>query len=171
MESRSLLFSFLLALLVSLLAFGFAGLLPYFFPSLSPSLISLATLIGIPLAAYFLGILFSVMNSYNMCKKVEMKQHFISQLFIALTTFIVSFVLFIENLPIYKYIFGSYPPPETETDMSSEKHYKIQFFSGIVKAVLPTHIDESIQSGFVAMYWNFFATLLPSFFLLKMQSC
>jgi hypothetical protein len=110
-----------------------------------------------------------------MCKKVQTKQTFISQLFVALSAGVVSFILFLESLPIYKYLFGestSESTPESPLeDPTSEKKYRIQFFSNIVKAVLPTTMDETMKDGFVYMYWTFFSTLLTSFFTMKMQSC
>jgi hypothetical protein len=178
MESKSntLLISFFLAILVSFSAFAIVGVLPYFFPWFPSSILSMIALFGIPVLAYLFSVLFSVMNQYNMCKKVQAKQIFISQLFTALGSFFVSIVLFLESIPIKKFIFGSYPPinPSTGLPMpenTSENHYKIQFFSNIVKNALPAGIDDSIQNGFVYLYWNFFVTLLSSFFLMKMQSC
>jgi hypothetical protein len=177
-KSNTFLISLILAILVSISAFAIVGMLPYFFPQFPPSLLSMIALFGIPTLAYLFSVAFSVMNQYNMCKKVQSKQIFISQLFTALGSFIVSFILFLESLPIYKYIFGPYPPidpltgkPLSDYEADSENHYKIQFFSGIVKAVLPAGMDNSIQNGFVYLYWNFFTTLLSSFFLMKMQSC
>jgi hypothetical protein len=51
-----------------------------------------------------------------------------------------------------------------------EGHYKIQFFTNIVKAVLPTFVtEENSKLGFVYFYWIFWMTILPFFFLLSVQ--
>lgn len=50
-----------------------------------------------------------------------------------------------------------------------EAHYKISFFSGIVKAVLPVYFDESTKEGTVYMYWSFWSVLLPWYFTLSVQ--
>jgi len=50
-----------------------------------------------------------------------------------------------------------------------EAHYKISFFSGIVKAVLPVYFDESTKEGTVYMYWSFWSVLLPWYFTLIVQ--
>jgi hypothetical protein len=52
----------------------------------------------------------------------------------------------------------------------TEAHYKIQFFTNIVKAVLPTFVtEENSKLGFVYFYWIFWMTILPFFFLLSVQ--
>lgn len=175
-SNNTLIFSIFLALLIAFIGFSSVGLLPYFFPTLSPYVISIITLIGVPLISYFISVAFSIMKQYNMCKKINAKSAFISQFFLAFIVFLVCFVLFLESLPIYKYIFGPYPPinpltGEIMQNIVSENHYKIQFFSGIVKAVLPLGINESMKDGFVHMYWLFFSSLLSSFFLMKIQTC
>ncbi len=97
-------------------------------------------------------------------------------------TAFVSLLLFIENFPIKKYIFGDYAPinpltgqpfpPESEEykqNMQTESHYKIQPLSSIVKVILPVYYEESVKDGFAYMYWMFWATMLPSFFLFTIQ--
>ncbi len=94
-----------------------------------------------------------------------------------------SFVLWFESVPVLKYIFGAYAPrnpltgdeyPQESTEyiesMENEKHYKIQFFSNIVKAVLPMYLTEPVKDGMAYAYWIFFLTLLPSYFLMSLSS-
>jgi hypothetical protein len=51
----------------------------------------------------------------------------------------------------------------------SGDQYKLQLFSGIVRAVLPKTMSPELKSGFIAFYWYFFLSLLPQFFLLNIQ--
>jgi hypothetical protein len=87
---------------------------------------------------------------------------------------IVAFVLWFESVPVFKYIFGLYEPrnPNTGVELvkgtseyqdalANENHYKLSFFSGIVKAVLSNYFDEPMKEGCVYAYWSFWATLLP----------
>jgi hypothetical protein len=64
-----------------------------------------------------------------------------------------------------------YPPDSIEykQGMETERHYKIQPLSSIVKAVLPIYYSESVKNGFTYMYWLFWSTMLPSFFLFTVQ--
>jgi hypothetical protein len=123
-----------------------------------------------------------------MCNKVSIGQIAISNLFIVLTTLIASSVLYLEQIPILKFMFGEYlpsagagagagagssPGPEFYDKnplKDTEAHYKIQFFTNIVKAVLPTFVtEENSKLGFVYFYWIFWMTILPFFFLLSVQ--
>jgi hypothetical protein len=98
------------------------------------------------------------------------------------TNAIASLVLYLEGIPFLKQIFGVYAPrnpydgmPYEEgtapwiKGMENENHYKIQFFSSIVKAVIPMYVDDSMKNGLVYFYWIFWMTILPLFFLLSMQ--
>jgi hypothetical protein len=148
---------------------------------LPPWILSLA----IPTLAFLLSLAMSFIFEYSVCKKVNVKSTFVSSSIVALSTSLVSGVLFLENIPIYKYIFGEYAPynPLTGEDyvpesteyqkfMESEVHYKIQFFSNIVKAVLPVKLEDITKQGFAYFYWIFWMTLLPLYFTLTLkQTC
>lgn len=136
----------------------------------------------IPALAYGISVLMSIVFQYSSCKKVNLGSISSSNLFIALTNLAVSGVLFLEGVPLLKYIFGDYAPrnpitgypyePDTQeytAAMETENHYKIQFFSGIVKAVLPVYISDQVKTGFVYFYWIFWLTLLPLYFILSVQ--
>jgi len=49
------------------------------------------------------------------------------------------------------------------------KHLKIQFLSGIVKAVLPVYFSELHKTSLVYVYWLFWMTLLPLYMALGVQ--
>jgi hypothetical protein len=136
----------------------------------------------IPVFAYGISVLMSIIYQYSTCKTVKLAGIASSNLFIALTNLVVAGVLFLEGIPFLKYVFGDYPPrnpitglpydpssAEFAAAMETENHYKIQFFSGIVKAVLPAYISEQVKSGFVYFYWVFWMTLLPLYFILSVQ--
>lgn len=136
----------------------------------------------IPLITYGISIVMSSIYQYSMCSKLNIGSIALSNLFILGTTGATSLFLFLERLPILRTVFGPYAPrnpltglPYSEnTDeykiaMENENHYKIQFFSSIVKAVMPLYWTESLKDGFVYFYWIFWMTLLPLFFLLSVQ--
>ena len=133
----------------------------------------------IPAVAYAVSIGLSSLYQYSICNKVSIGQIAISNMFIALTTLIATSILYVEQIPILKFMFGEYVPsagaeaPEC-CDKNGlkdpEAHYKIQFFTNIVKAVLPKFVsEENSKLGFVYFYWIFWMTILPFFFLLSVQ--
>lgn len=133
----------------------------------------------IPAVAYAVSLGLSSIYQYSVCNKVSIGQIAISNLFIALTTFIATAILYVEQLPILKFMFGEYVPT-TDAEGAEccnknplkdpEAHYKIQFFTNVVKAVLPKFVsEENSKLGFVYFYWIFWMTILPFFFLLSLQ--
>jgi hypothetical protein len=170
------LFSFLAALVVSLIAFSFIVFIPNIISSeVFFSVMPYVLLFGLPIIAYLISVLFSVAYQYNKCKSVQVKSIFINDLFVLLSNFGISLLLFIENLPIKKYIFGEYLPQSDETGteveiQDPEEHYRIKFFSGIVQNALPSSLSLELKKGFSYMYWSFFMTLLPTFFVFNIQS-
>ena len=135
----------------------------------------------IPAVAYAVSIGLSSLYQYSTCNKVSIGQIAISNLFIALTTLIATSILYVEQLPILKFMFGEYLPSVGEVAegpeccdknglKDTEAHYKIQFFTNVVKAVLPKFVsEENSKLGFVYFYWIFWMTILPFFFLLSVQ--
>jgi len=135
----------------------------------------------IPAVAYAVSIGLSSLYQYSTCNKVSIGQIAISNLFIALTTLIATSILYVEQLPILKFMFGEYLPSVGEAAegpeccdknglKDTEAHYKIQFFTNVVKAVLPKFVsEENSKLGFVYFYWIFWMTILPFFFLLSVQ--
>jgi hypothetical protein len=45
----------------------------------------------------------------------------------------------------------------------------IELLSGIVKNVIPENVEEPVQNGLVYVYWVFWMTLLPVYFLVGIQ--
>jgi hypothetical protein len=41
----------------------------------------------------------------------------------------------------------------------------VEFFSGIVKAILPEGMSDTTKTGIVHIYWTFWMSLLPIYFL------
>ena len=140
-------------------------------------------MILIPVIAYGISMAMSIINQYAACRKISMIPIVIGDLGVLLTTGAASFALFLEQIPFLKSIFGEYAPrnpisglpydpnsAEYVEGMANQNHYKIQILSGIVKAVVPVYASENVKSGFVYLYWIFWMTLLPLYFVLGMQS-
>ena len=132
--------------------------------------------------AYVISITISSIYQYISCKTVNITSITMSNTFVLGTTFFSSLFLYLENIPFLKHIFGEYDPRNPydgipyekgskawEAGMANENHYKIQFFSSIVKAVIPMYVDDQIKNGIVYFYWIFWMTILPLFFLLGFQ--
>ena len=148
----------------------------------SDALPLVATSLLIPVIAYVISVLMSIIYQYSTCKKISAVPILLGDSVIALTTGSLSGILLLETVPIFKYIFGTYAPrnpitglPYTEGSaeylaaMETENHYKLQFFSGIVKAVIPVYFPEGVKSGLVYLYWMFWMTFLPQYFMLSVQ--
>jgi hypothetical protein len=138
--------------------------------------------VSIPVIGYLLSLLGSSMYQFGKCKKVDLKGIALSNTAILGTVGLGSFVLWLESVPVLKYIFGPYGPRNPVTgeeysqdskeyveSMENEKHYKVQFFSNIVKAVLPMYLTEPVKDGMAYAYWIFFLTLLPTYFLMSLN--
>jgi len=136
----------------------------------------------IPIVAYAISVLMSIIYQYSACRKVQLGSIAISDLIVIVTNGIMSFLLFMESVPIFRYMFGPYAPrspvtglpyesntPEYVAAMESENHYKIQILSSIVKAVVPVYFSDPVKNGFVYLYWMFWMTLLPLYFVLSIQ--
>jgi hypothetical protein len=138
--------------------------------------------IVIPLVAYIISIIVSLIYQYSSCGTVDIKGISLSNLFVLGTNLVTTVILYLEGIPFLKQIFGVYPPrnpydglpyqegtPAWLKGMENENHYKIQFFSSIVKAVIPIYVEDAMKNGFVYFYWIFWMTILPLFFLLSVQ--
>ena len=145
---------------------------------------ALILLISVPLLAYGSSIGMSVLVRHNAkCKSYNIESISLSNLVIALSTFLTGAMLSFENVPILKSIFGEYDPrdpftgqlipkdtPAFQEAMLNENHYKIQFLSNIVKDALPVYFSNEVKLGFVYFYYMFFLTLLPAFFVMTSQA-
>lgn len=143
---------------------------------------SWANPIVISCIAYALSIVISSIFQYTSCGSVNIQSIGISNLFVLGTNLVATTILYLEGIPFLKQIFGVYYPrnpydglpyeegtPAWLKGMENENHYKIQFFSSIVKAVIPIYIEDTMKNGFVYFYWIFWMTILPLFFLLSVQ--
>lgn len=136
----------------------------------------------IPAVAYLISVVISSIYQYSSCGNINIQAITLSNTFVLGTTLLTSGILYLEGIPFLKDVFGTYPPrnpydgmpyeagtPAWIAGMQNENHYKLQFFSSIVKAVIPIYFDESTKSGLVYFYWIFWMTILPLFFLLSFQ--
>ncbi len=175
-----------LAIVVSIITATFSALLvsntSFLQAFLPDNIISLLILFIIPIFCYGISIAISAVYQFGKCKKVDVKGIAVGNTAVLGTTGILSGLLYLESIPFLKYIFGPYAPrnpmtglpltegtPEFTEALSNEKHYKIQFFSNIVKSVLPIYLSEPVKDGFAYMYWIFWMTMLPMYFLLSLQ--
>jgi hypothetical protein len=140
-------------------------------------------IVSIPVIGYLLTLFGTSIYQFGKCKKVDFRGIALSSTAILASLGFTSFVLYMESVPILKYIFGTYAPRNPVTGeeysqnsneyvkgMEDENHYKLQFFSNIVKAVLPNYLSDDVKGGFAYGYWVFFLTLLPSYFLMSLSS-
>ena len=138
-------------------------------------------LLFMPVNAYLFTTLLSVVYQQVAFGKIEVFTVLLQNLAVLVANLFISFVLWFESVSIFKYMFGEYQPRNPITGdqlvpgsadytaaMANENHYKLSFFSGVVKAVLPVYFDESMRNGSVYAYWSFWGTLLPWFAVLYM---
>jgi hypothetical protein len=143
----------------------------------------LAIAISLPILAYGYSLALSVGSQYMTCGSINIRLITVQNLLVLGSNAIVTGLLFLESISIKKYIFGEYPPrhPITQelldpaskeyTDaITSESHYKLQFFSGVVKAVLPLWMDEGLKDGLVYCYYIFWMNVIPLLTLLGIQT-
>ena len=136
----------------------------------------------IPIIAYVISVLMSIVYQYSTCGAVQIPTILISDLLVGATNGLASFLLSMESIPFLKNIYGTYAPrnpvtgfpylensPEYMAAMVNENHYKVQFLTGMVKAIVPVYLSEPVKNGFVYLYWTFWMTLLPLYFVLSVQ--
>lgn len=164
-----------ISILGSLALAIFVGIIVSQWQSLDiPIPLNVGMLMFLPVNAYLVTSLLSLAYQQIAYGEVQPFVILLQNLAVLALNFIVALVLWFESVPIFKYIFGSYAPrnPTTGADldpastdykdaMANENHYKLSFFSGIVKAVVSVYFDEPTKDGCVYAYWSFWATLLP----------
>ena len=143
----------------------------------------ITTALIIPAMAYGISLGMSSIYQYISCNTVNIGDIAKSNLVLLGTNALFTGLLFIESIPFLDKIFGPYDPrnsysglkipsgtPEYEEAMANRDHYKLQFLSSIVKAVIPSFVESSpIKQGIVYFYWIFWGTILPMYFLLSIQ--
>jgi len=136
----------------------------------------------IPLVSYVIAVVISVIYQYSVCNQLTLSSITIGNLLIPLTNIVVGLILFIEQIPICKYIFGEYDPrnpvsglkydrnsAEYVEAISTGDHYKLQLLTNIVKSAVPVYFSNELKKGFVYFYWTLWGTLLPLYFLIGVQ--
>jgi hypothetical protein len=132
--------------------------------------------------AYVISLAVSSIYQYTSCNKVNIQAISLSNLLILGSTLMTSAVLYLGSIPFLDKIYGEYDPRNPYdglpyehgskawlAGMENKNHYKLQFFSSIVKAVIPIYVEENLKQGFVFFYWIFWMTILPLFFILGFQ--
>ena len=172
------------ALFTSLSSVGIVYLLNSETVSLPGWATALILLVSVPILAYGSSIGMSILVRHNAkCKSYNIQSISLSNLVIALSTFLTGLVLSFENIPILKTIFGEYDPrdpitgqlipkdtPAFQEALLNENHYKVQFFGNIVRDAVPMYLSDGMKQGFVYFYYMFFLTLLPAFFVMTSQA-
>jgi hypothetical protein len=141
--------------------------------------VGVAMIMVLPASSYFITSVLTMIYQKISTGDVKPFVVLMNTLLVFASTLVVSLLLWFESVPVFKYIFGAYLPrnpttgaqlvegtPEYQDAMATEAHYKISFFSGIVKAVLPVYFDTPMKDGMVYAYWSFWATLLPWYVVL-----
>jgi hypothetical protein len=127
------------------------------------------SIIAIPAIAYVVSTVVAIVYQLIKCGSLNPSVA-VSNLFVLGTTFIASTVLFLEQIPFWKPT--SAPSASSDAavaDAADDSMYKMQIFSSIVKAVLPTYLSESMKTSAVYFYWIFWMTILPLFFIMSIQ--
>jgi hypothetical protein len=172
-ETSKFIFSTLGAILVAIVSVGII----LFIRS------DLVRLIILPPIAYLISLLISFIFQSSVCSATNMSTAAITNIMILLSTGFISFFLYLESLPVLGFMGYSNPiDPMTGQALNKElnpevyfkatedeKHLKIQFLSGIVKAVLPVYFSELHKTSLVYVYWLFWMTLLPLYMALGVQ--
>jgi hypothetical protein len=172
-ETSKFIFSTLGAVIVAIVSVGII----FFVTS------DLLRLIMIPPIAYLISLLVSFIFQSSVCSSTNMTTAAITNIMIFLSTAFISFFLYLESLPVLGFMGYSNPiDPNTGQPLNKElnpdlyfkatednKHLKIQFLSGIVKAVLPVYFSELHKTSLVYVYWLFWMTLLPLYMALGVQ--
>jgi hypothetical protein len=118
--------------------------------------------------AYLLSCGVSAIYQQAVCGSLNIQNIFLSNLIILRNAVITCAALYIDSYPF----FDKFVKPTAETahatgDVSGKRG--IEFLSGIVKAALPETMLETAKTGYVYVYWMFFMTLLPFYWLIGIQ--
>jgi glucan phosphoethanolaminetransferase (alkaline phosphatase superfamily) len=125
------------------------------------------SIIAIPAIAYVVSTVVAIVYQLIKCGSLNPSVA-VSNLFVLGTTFLASTVLFLEQVPFWKPTSAS-SDATADTATVDDSMYKMQIFSSIVKAVLPTYLSESMKTSAVYFYWIFWMTILPLFFIMSIQ--
>jgi hypothetical protein len=158
-EGNRLLVAFIYSLTISLLAFVCIVFLQSWRP--------MAYLIII-VFAYLFSCFASIIYQNSVCGFANVKGIFLSNLLVLRNIVLTCLVLIADSLPFFeKFTKPTSDATAPSGDISTKRG--VEILSGIVKAILPEQMDEPVKEGFVYVYWVFWMTLLPFYFLIGMQ--
>jgi hypothetical protein len=154
-EGNRLLVAFIYALTISLLAFVCIvfsqtwRVMAYFI---------------IIVCAYLFSCFASIIYQNSVCGFANVKGIFVSNLLVLRNIVLTCLVLIADSFPFFE----KFNKPSSDSEDISTRR-GVEILSGIVKAILPEQMDETVKEGFVYVYWVFWMTLLPFYFLIGMQ--
>ena len=119
------------------------------------------------IVSYLLSLAFSYFNQVHSCDSADMSKIAVSNLLIPASVGATSAWLLLENLPLKGA--PSIPPTFEELEKQPNQN-SFQFLLKLVQDVLPETWNHSQKEAVAYMYWIFWATLLPSHFVMKLQS-
>ena len=158
-ETSRLLISFMSSLFIAMISFLCITFLDHY------KVLAYFIIITI---SYFISCAVSLMYQYSVCHFVNLKGIFVSNTIVLRNTIITCFVLFIDTYPFFnKFVQPTAESSAASGDVSSKRG--IEFLSGIVKNVIPDYVEEPVKNGLVFVYWIFWMTLLPTYFLVGVQ--
>jgi hypothetical protein len=158
-EGSRLLISFMCALFIAMISFLCITFLEHYK--------ALAYFIIIT-TAYVVSCIVSIMYQYSVCGFVHIRGIFLSNLIVVRNTVLACILLYIDMFPFFqKFVQPTAQSVALTGDVSALRG--IEFLSGIVKNVIPEYVEEPVQNGLVYVYWMFWMTLLPVYFLVGVQ--
>ena len=112
--------------------------------------------------AYFIASGTNFIFQYAACKTVNPANIFLSCLIVLRNISLTCLVLYLDTYPFF-----STPHAEGSVPEGGEigQRKGVEFFSGIVKAILPEGMSDTTKTGIVHIYWTFWMSLLPIYFL------
>jgi hypothetical protein len=118
--------------------------------------------------AYLLSCGVSAIYQQAVCGSLNIQNIFLSNLIILRNAVITCGALYIDSYPFFdKFVKPTADTAHATGDVSGKRG--IEFLSGIVKAALPETMLETAKTGYVYVYWMFFMTLLPFYWLIGIQ--
>ena len=103
---------------------------------------------------------------YAACNTVNPGNIFLSCLIVLRNISIICLALYLDTYPFFSV------PPKTESESGPVPEGQeigqrkgVEFLSSIVKAILPEGMSDTTKTGIVHVYWTFWMTLLPIYFL------
>lgn len=118
--------------------------------------------------AYFLSCGVSAIYQQAVCGSLNVKNIFLSNLIILRNAVITCGALYIDSYPFFdKFVQPTAESAHATGDVSGKRG--VEFLSGIVKGALPETMLETAKTGYVYVYWMFFMTLLPFYWLVGIQ--